>query len=89
MSIFTVIAFFASLDSKGRFCSFCFRRPLTATFSEEDGFQVISLNRDKVHCVAGSAVDPDPDSMGSLDPYPDPDSLSGSTTAKMTHKHRK
>ncbi len=31
----------------------------------------------------------DPDSMGSLDPYPDPDSQSGSgcRRAKMTHKN--
>jgi hypothetical protein len=30
---------------------------------------------------------PDPGSMGSLDPYPD--SQYGSRRAKMTHKHRK
>jgi hypothetical protein len=36
-----------------------------------------------------SAVDPD--SMGPLDQYPDPDAQygSGSRRAKMTHKHRK
>jgi hypothetical protein len=34
-----------------------------------------------------SAVDPDP--LGSLDPFSDPDSRSGSRRAKMTHKHRK
>jgi hypothetical protein len=32
---------------------------------------------------------PDLDSMGSLDPYPDSQSGSGSRRAKMTHKHRK
>jgi hypothetical protein len=40
----------------------------------------------KIKC---SAVDPDPDSKGSLDLYPDPDSQSGSRRAKMTHKLRK
>jgi len=36
-------------------------------------------------------VDPYPDSMVSLDPYLDPDSLSESVSrrAKMTHKNRK
>jgi hypothetical protein len=34
-----------------------------------------------------SAVDPDPNSMGSLDPYPG--AQSGSRRAKMTHKHKK
>jgi hypothetical protein len=33
-----------------------------------------------------SGVDTDPDSMGSLDPYPDPYSQSGSRRAKITHK---
>jgi hypothetical protein len=35
-------------------------------------------------------VDPDPDSMGSLDPYPDLDSGSGSGSrrAKMAQKNR-
>ncbi len=31
----------------------------------------------------------DPDLLRSLDPYPDPDSRSGSRGAKMTYKHRK
>jgi hypothetical protein len=45
--------------------------------------------------VFSSVVDPDPkldpDSMGSLDPYPDSQSGSGSGSrmAKMTHKRRK
>jgi hypothetical protein len=34
-------------------------------------------------CILNSSVvDPDPDSMGSLDPYPDPYSQSGSERAK-------
>ncbi len=37
--------------------------------------------------VSGSVVDPD--SVGSLDPYPVTDSQSGSRRAKKTHKHRR
>jgi pimeloyl-ACP methyl ester carboxylesterase len=36
-----------------------------------------------------SVVDPDPDLMGSLDPYPDPDSQSGSGRAKLPSKIKK
>ncbi len=31
----------------------------------------------------------DPDSLGSEDPHPDPDSQSGSKKAKLSHKNRK
>jgi hypothetical protein len=50
-----------------------------------------SALRDFVFRQKTSVVDPDPNSMGSLDPYPDPNSQSGSgsRTAKTTHKHRK
>jgi len=43
-----------------------------------------------MHCC-GSRSGLDPDSMGSLDPYPDPDlqSRSGFKRPKMTLKHRK
>ncbi len=42
-------------------------------------------------CGSGSIPGLDPDLMGSLDPYPDPDlqSASGSRRTNMTHKHRK
>jgi hypothetical protein len=40
-------------------------------------------------CGSNSGSGLDPDSMGSLDPYPDPDCESGWRRAKMTHKHRK
>ena len=38
-------------------------------------------------CVSGSELDPD--SIGSVDPDPAPDSESGSRRPKMTHKSRK
>ncbi len=44
---------------------------------------VLCAGDGKVPSGSGSGLDPD--SMGSLDPYPDPDSRSGSRRAKMTH----